>query len=217
MDFAKTRQIMVDSQIRVNDVTDPEIVSAFLTTPREAFVPKAEEAVAYAEYEIQTSDGRALWTPRDFGKMVKALDPEPSDIALVIAAGAGYETAILAKLVETVIALEDSDELVDEMSDRFGRLNIDRAVAVQGDLKAGLPDQGPFDIILVTGMVEEIPHAWFGQLAEGGRLGVPVPVGRDLGRGRVYTRAGETTSFRDVFDACPPVLPGFGKKASFVF
>lgn len=217
MDFAKMRRIMVDSQIRPNDVTDAEIVSAFLHTPREAFVSKADQPIAYAEYEIETSDGRALWTPRDLGKMLKALDPQPNDIALVIAAGAGYETALLAKIVETAIALEEDEQLVDEMSDRFARLGIDRAVAVQGNLHDGLADQGPFDAILVTGMVEQVPETWFSQLAEGGRLGLAVPVGRDLGRGRIYTRAGDTTSYRDVFDACPPELPGFRQKKSFAF
>lgn len=217
MDFAKMRQVMVDSQIRPNDVTDPEIVSAFLHTPREAFVPKPDQPVAYAEYEIPTSEGRALWTPRDLGKIIKALDPEPSDIALVIGAGAGYETALLARLVETVIALEDDETLVDEMTTRFGKLGIDRAVAVQGDLKEGLADQGPFDIILVPGLIEQAPETWFNQLAEGGRLGLAVPVGRDLGRGRVYTKSGNIVSYRDAFDACPPRLPGFEKKRSFVF
>ena len=217
MDFTKMRQIMVDSQIRPNDVTEPEIVSAFLRVPREAFVPKPEQSIAYAEYEIETSEGRALWTPRDFGKMISELEPEPSDIALVIGAGAGYETALLARLVETVIALEDDEALVDEMTTRFGSLGIDRAVAVQGDLKKGLPDQGPFDIILVCGMIEEAPEVWFNQLSEGGRLGVPVPVGRDLGRGRVYTKSGDIVSYRDAFDACPPRLPGFRKKPSFSF
>ena len=217
MDFMKMRQIMVDSQIRPDDVTEPEIVSAFLRVPREAFVPKSEQSIAYAEYEIETSDGRALWTPRDLGKMIAELEPEPSDIALVIGAGAGYETALLARLVETVIALEDDETLVDEMTTRFGSLGVDRAVAVHGDLKDGLPDQGPFDIILVCGMIEEAPETWFNQLAEGGRLGVPVPVGRDLGRGRIYTKSGEIVSYRDAFDACPPRLPGFQKKPSFTF
>ena len=217
MDFAKMRQIMVDSQIRPDDVTDPEIVSAFLHTPREAFVPKPEQPVAYSEYEIQTSDGRALWTPRDTAKMIKALDPQPNDFALVIGAGAGYETALLARLVETVIALEDDEALVDEMTQRFASLGVDRAVAVHGDLKKGLPDQGPFDIILVPGMIEEAPEAWFNQLAEGGRLGLAVPVGRDLGRARIFTHSGEITAYRDAFDACPPRMPGFEQKPSFTF
>ena len=217
MDFAKMRRIMVDSQIRPNDVTDPEIVSAFLHTPREAFVPKSEQSIAYAEYEIETSEGRALWTPRDIGKMIKSLEPEPSDIALVIGAGAGYETAILSRLCETVIALEESDELVDELTARFGTLGLDRAVAVQGDLREGLADQAPFDIILVCGLIEQAPETWFTQLAEGGRLGAAVPHGRDLGRARVWTKAGETVSYREVFDCCPPRLPGFEKPKSFVF
>ena len=217
MDFAKLRQIMVDTQIRPNDVTDPEIVSAFLHTPREAFVPKSEQPVAYAEYEIRTSDNRALWTPRDIGKMIKALDPEPSDIALIIGAGAGYETAMLSRLTETAIALEDDEDLVDELTARFGTLGMDRAVAVQGDLREGLADQGPFDIILVCGLIEQAPETWFNQLAEGGRLGAAVPVGRDLGRARIWKKAGDTVSYRDVFDCCPPRLPGFEKPKSFVF
>ena len=217
MDFAKMRRIMVDSQIRPNDVTDPEIVSAFLHTPREAFVPKSAQSSAYAEYEIETSEGRGLWTPRDIGKMIKALQPDPSDIALVIGAGSGYETAILSNLVETVIALEESDELVDELTSRFANLGLDRAVAVQGDLRDGLADQGPFDIILVCGLIEQAPETWFNQLADGGRLGAAVAAGRDLGRARIWTKAGETVSFREVFDCCPPRLPGFEKPKTFVF
>ncbi|RIJ29098.1 protein-L-isoaspartate O-methyltransferase family protein [Henriciella algicola] len=217
MDFAKMRRIMVDSQIRPNDVTDPEIVSAFLRTPREAFVPKSAQSIAYAECEIETSEGRSLWTPRDIGKMIKSLDPQPNDIALVIGAGAGYETAILSHLCETVIALEEDEDLVDELTAKLASLDYDRAVAVQGDLREGLADQAPFDIILVCGLIEQAPEAWFSQLAEGGRLGAPVVAGRDLGRARIWTKAGETVSYREVFDCCPPGLAGFEKPKSFVF
>jgi protein-L-isoaspartate(D-aspartate) O-methyltransferase len=217
MDFVKMRQVMVDTQIRPNDVTDPEIVSAFLHTPREAFVPRSEQSIAYAEYEIETSDDRALWTPRDISKMIKALEPDPSDIALVIGAGAGYETAILSRLCETVIALEEDETLVDELTARFGSLGIDRAVAVQGNLHEGLADQGPFDIILVCGLIEQAPEPWFNQLADGGRLGAAVPVGRDLARARIWRRSGDIVAHREVFDCCPPRLPGFEKPRSFVF
>lgn len=71
MDFDTAREIMVDSQIRPNDVTDPAIVSAFLRTPREMFVPNARKGVAYSELEIETSPGRSLWTPRDTAKLIK--------------------------------------------------------------------------------------------------------------------------------------------------
>ncbi len=217
MDFDKQRRIMVDSQVRVNDVTSQAIVSAFLSVPREVFVPKSLQASAYAEYEIPTSDDRAMWTPRDLGKMLRALDPQASDIALVVAAGAGYSSALIGKTVETVIALDTSEDLVEAMSERFAAIGMDHAIAVQGELADGLADQGPFDVIFIAGMVETVAPAWLDQLAEGGRLGVVVSAGRGLGRARIYTRAGDTVSYREAFECCPPVLPGFEAKTEFVF
>ncbi len=217
MDFAKLRRIMVDSQVRVNDVTLPEIVSAFMTIPRELFVPKAMQSSAYAEYEIETSEGRALWTPRDLGKMIRALEPQTEEVSLVIGAGAGYSAALLGHIMDAMIAIEDDEALVDAMADRFAKIGMDEAVAVQVDLSKGLPDQGPFDVILIDGMVEDVPQVWLEQLSEGGRLGVVVANGRGLGVARVYKRAGDSFGFREAFECCPPVLPGFEKKASFVF
>ena len=217
MDFAKQRQIMVDSQVRVNDVTSTAIVSAFSSIPREVFVPKSMLSSAYAEYEIETGENRAMWTPRDLGKMFRALEPEASDVSLVIAAGDGYSAALLGHMTEAVIALDDDEALVDSMTERFAAINMDEAVAVHGKIAKGLPDQGPFDVVLVAGMVEEVPQAWLDQLAEGGRLGVVVAEGRSLGKARIYKRAGDTFAYREAFECCPPVLPGFEKKTAFVF
>ncbi|MEL7110918.1 MAG: protein-L-isoaspartate O-methyltransferase [Pseudomonadota bacterium] len=217
MDFAQARKVMVDSQVRVNDVTSASVVSAFSNIPREIFVPKAMRACAYAELEMETSDNRAMWLPRDLGKLLVALEAMPSDVSLVIGAGAGYSSALLGHMTDAVIALEDDEALVDAMAERFAEIGMDEAVAVQGDLATGLPDQGPFDVILVAGMVEEVPQAWLDQLSEGGRLGVVVATGRGVGAARVYKRAGDTTSYREAFECCPPILPGFEAKKEFVF
>ena len=217
MDFDAQRQIMVDSQIRVNDVTVPALVSAFQTIPRELFVPKSKQSIAYSEVEIETGPERALWTVRDLGKLLHALNQKPEDVALVIGAGSGYGAAVIGHNADAVIALEDTEEAVSEMAGRFAEIGMDQAVAVEGVLAKGLADQGPFDLILIGGMVETVPDAWLDQLADGGRLGVVVQVGRSLGRARVYTKVGETTSYRDVFEAAPPVLPGFETAKSFVF
>ena len=208
---------MVDTQIRVNDVTDFEIVDAFLTVPRELFVPKTARGIAYSEIEIQTSPDRALWTPRDFAKLLKAAAPESDDAALLIGAGSGYEAGVVSYVVDTAIALEESEELVDKMTTRFSEAELDSAVAVQGTLRDGLPDQAPFDVIIVCGMVETLPDSWGQQLAEGGRLAVVVQVDRDLGKGRIYTKAGESLSYRDVFDCRPPKFPEFDKAREFEF
>lgn len=217
MDYAKLRRVMVDSQVRVNDVTSTEVVSAFSTVPREVFVPKAMRASAYAELEIETSETRAMWLPRDLGKILVAFEAEASDVSLVIGAGAGYSAALLGHMTDAVIALEDDEALVEAMSERFAAIGMDEAVAVQGDLAKGLPDQGPFEVIFVAGMVEEVPQAWLDQLADGGRLGVVVASGRGVGAARMYKRAGDTFSYREVFECCPPVLPGFETKPAFVF
>lgn len=217
MDYAKLRRVMVDSQVRVNDVTSTEVVSAFSTVPREVFVPKGMRASAYAELEIETADARAMWLPRDLGKMLRGLEAEASDVSLVIGAGDGYSAALLGHMTDAVIALEDDEALVDAMTERFAKIGMDEAVAVQGDLAKGLPDQGPFDVVLVAGMVEEVPQAWLDQLSDGGRLGVVVMTGRGLGCARIYKRAGDTFAYREAFECCPPVLPGFEKKTAFVF
>jgi len=134
MNFDAARQIMVDSQIRPNDVSGAAIVSAFLRTPREVFVPTSKKPVAYSETEIETSEGRSLWTPCDTAKLIKAAAVQPTDIALVIGAGSGYEVALLTHLAETVLALEESEDRVDEMIDRFTDLHIDGEVTVTGKL-----------------------------------------------------------------------------------
>lgn len=217
MNYDAARQIMVDSQIRPNDVSDAHLVSAFLKTPRELFVPKNRKSVAYSELEIETSEGRALWTPRDTAKLLKLSDPKSTDIVLVIGAGAGYEAALLSHLTETVIALEESEALVEAMSERFNQLNIDSVVAVEGKRADGLSDQGPFDIIYVCGMVEELSPAWTDQLSEGGRLAVVEDAGDGVGRGSIYTRAGDTVASRTAFDAMVPKWPEFDRRVAFEF
>lgn len=217
MDFAAARRIMVDSQIRPNDVTDPALVSALLNVAREAFVPASRKGVAYSELEIETSAGRALWTPRDFSKLLKVLEPDRDDIALVIGAGAGYETAILAKLVETVIGLEEDETVVEATMARLADQGADRAVIVQGALGTGLAKQGPYDVILVNGMVETVPEAWTVQLADKGRLGVVVQSGKGLGAARIYKRAGDTVSYRVAFEASPPKFTAFDAGKTFAF
>ncbi|MEO1554493.1 MAG: protein-L-isoaspartate O-methyltransferase [Pseudomonadota bacterium] len=217
MDFAQARKVMVDSQVRVNDVTQHEIVRAFSVIPREVFVPKGMRASAYAELEIETSETRAMWLPRDLGKILVGLEAQAADVSLVIGAGAGYSAALLGHMTDAVIALEDDESLVDAMAERFAEIGMDEAVAVQGDLSAGLAEQGPFDVVLVAGMVEEVPQTWLDQLSEGGRLGVVVATGRGVGAARIYHRAGDTFSYREAFECCPPILPGFEVKKAFVF
>ncbi len=217
MDFDLAREIMVDSQIRPNDVTDQRIVSAFLRTPREVFVPNARKSVAYSELEIETSPGRALWIARDTAKLIKMAEIRASDVVLVIGAGAGYEAALISHLADTVIALDETAQLVDAMSQRFAAVGVDRAAPVEGPLAKGLPEQAPFDVIYVAGMVETMPDAWAEQLREGGRMVAVVADEGGMGRGKVFTKAGNSVSAREGFDCCPPRFSAFDRKPTFSF
>jgi len=212
----QARRNMVDSQIRTNDVTRPDIVSAFLTVPREAFVAKSKEALAYSELEIPTSDDRALWIPRDFAKLVAAVDPRPGDEVLIIGCGAGYECAVMSQIAAMVIGLDDDEARVAATTERLTTLGYDHVACVSGDLKAGVASEAPFDIILINGMVEAVPQALLDQLGDGGRLGVVVGTGR-LGKGHVYSRAGEVVSRRPVFEATPPKFSAFDAPKAFTF
>ncbi|PWE17134.1 protein-L-isoaspartate O-methyltransferase [Marinicauda salina] len=215
-DFANARAAMVNSQVRVADVTDHRIQDAMSEIPRERFVPRSKAAQAYADAEVECAPGRVMLRPRDLAKLIQAVDVGPDELVLDIACGRGYSTAVLARLAETVVGLESEEALVKRASERLPDVGADNAVVVRGDLKAGVPDQGPFDVIFVGGAVEDVPDAWFDQLADGGRLAVIVREG-PVGKATVFTRSGSAIGDRVHFDAAPPVMPGFEREAGFVF
>src|SRR5262249_3139866 len=113
-DFAIARRNMVASQVRANDVTDLRIQEAMAEIPRELFVPRAVRTIAYASEALPMGNGRALMEPRSFAKLVHAARVQPGDVALVIGAGTGYGAAVLARLAETVVALEEDEALAKE-------------------------------------------------------------------------------------------------------
>ena len=215
-EFDQARKHMVDSQIRPSDVTDRRLIAAFLNTPRELFVPRSRRASASADSQVVTSDNRTLMRPRDMAKLIHAADIQPTDIVLDIANGRGYSTAILARMAETVVGVENDEDGLSRSSGLLSDIGADNAVVVEGDPKAGVPKQGPFDVIFVNGAVDAVPTAWFDQLAEGGRLVVIVRKG-PVGKATVFTKSSAGIGERVVFDANATVLPGFEAEAGFAF
>jgi protein-L-isoaspartate(D-aspartate) O-methyltransferase len=213
-DFAAARLNMVVSQVRTSDVTDPRIQRAMSEIPRELFVPETFRAVAYASEALPVGAGRALMEPRSLAKLLQASDVTDSDVVLVIGAGTGYGTAVLARLAEAVVALEEDQTLAAQASGNLSKLGVDNAAVVTGRLDQGRPDQGPFDVIFIDGGVEFVPKALFEQLKEGGRLAAIV-LERMVGKGRIFTRLGDNVSARTVFDGGAPLLPAFARVREF--
>ena len=214
-DFNAARETMLDSQIRTNDVTDRRIQAAFLNVARECFVPKSKMALAYGDTNIDIGGGRWMLRPRDLSKMIDAADIADTDVVLDIGCGRGYSVAVMAQIAETVIALEDTEEAVNRATKLLEQCDVTNAAVVQGALKAGAPEHGPFDVIFVNGAVSKVPQTWFDQLANNGRLVAALSEG-SICRVTVFTKSADRIGKNIAFDASMPILPGFEMQRTFV-
>ncbi len=217
VDFAAARLNMVESQLRTNKVTDLRLLGAFETVPRELFVPERLRGIAYIDEDVALGGGRFVMEPRVLARLLQAAQPGPEDVALDLGCASGYATAILSRLVATVVALEDDAALATAANRTLGELEIDNAVVVEGRLTEGYPKQAPYNVILLGGAVAEVPAAIADQLAEGGRLVTVVSAGHGLGRATLMRRDGGVISSRVLYDAALPLLPGFEAAPGFVF
>ena len=198
MDFAAARKVMVDSQVRVNDVTDRALQAALLAVPRERFLPQDRAWSAYAEIEPEIAGGRQLMLARDLSKLLMALDARAGETALALAAP--YAAAVLARLGLTVTA-QESDAAVLEVVG--GILAEEGVQAVVAPLNA--PSAGGYDIIICEGAVPGRPEAWLDVLNVGGRLAVVERTG-PVGKAVLYVRGEQGISRRELFNAAPPRL-----------
>ncbi len=215
-DFDRQRIAMVDSQIRPSDVTKYPIISAMLEIPLEEFVPDASRQIAYAGMDIHLSDRRVVLDRRVLAKMLNELNIRPDEFVLDIGCGMGYSSAIIARMAEGVVALEEDAGMAETAESNFARLSVDNAVSQVGPLAEGAPRHGPYDVITVQGGVEFIPDKIISQLKEGGKIG-SIFCKRQPGECRVGIRRGSVIAWRMVFNAEAPILPGYEQKKEFVF
>ena len=216
IDFAAAREAMVDRQVRTADVTLYPIIEAMLAVPREDFVPAALRPVAYLGEDVPIAPGRVLLDPRVFAKLLDGLNVGPSDLVLDVGCGYGYSTAVLARMAEAVVALEEDPALAAEAEALLAGHAVDNAVVQIGRLAAGDPGHGPFDAIIVEGGVETLPEALAGQLKAGGRVAAIFVEGAG-GQAKLGLRTGSGIVWRRLFDAAAPVLPGFETTKAFEF
>lgn len=217
VDLNKARQNMVDCQLRTNKITDPAVIDAFETVPREAFIDDSHKSIAYSDENLAIGAGRCLMEPMVLARMVQELAISSTDIVLDIGCGTGYSAAILSRLSATVVALESDEPLATRATSILAELAADNAVVVDGPLIEGYPKQGPYDVICIEGAVREIPKALTDQLAEGGRLAAVIDNGAGPGRVVLILKQGGIVSKRTIFDANIPSLPEFERSAGFVF
>jgi len=221
-DFAAARRMMVDSQVRTSDVTDPRIIAAMLELPRERFVPEDKADLAYLDLDIPVTPAsagqpaRRLLKPMVLAKMVQAAEVAGRDHVLDVGCATGYSSALLAHLAQSVVALEEDDALVRHARENLRAAGTENVTVVTGPLTQGWPAAAPYDAIFVNGATEIMPQALTRQLKEGGRL-VAVLGRAPPGQAMLYRRVGGEVSGWPIFDAAAPLLPGFTAPPAFVF
>ena len=213
-EFATRRMMMVDTQVRPSDVTKFPIIEAMLHIPREAYVPSDKRDAAYVGENVDLGNGRVVLDPRSFAKLLDALDLQPQDFVLDLGAGLGYSAAVIARMVETVIAVESDAAMAAEAERNLDAQGVHNAVVLSGNLAEGNAKHAPYDVITIEGGIEVLPDAIAAQLKEGGRIGAIFIEGA-LGTARIGVKANGRITWRNVFHAGAPVLAGFEKTLGF--
>lgn len=207
-DYAQRRVTMVDTQIRPSDVTKFPIIDAFLSVAREDFVPRAAREAAYMGDNIDIGGRRVILEPRTLAKMLDAVHVQPDELVLDIGFGFGYSSAVLSRLAEAVVAVDDISDRFEEVNAALSNHGADNVATIEGELHAGAPKHGPYDVIMIQGAVEQLPDALLAQVKDGGRIVCIFQEGR-LGVCRVGYRIDGKMAWRFAFNAGAPVLPGF--------
>ena len=212
---ATARFNMVESQIRTNKVVDPALLAALSRLPRQIFVPAELSGVAYVDKSLRIAPGRYLLEPLAMARLLQEATISPSDKVLVIGAGTGYSAAVVAGLAASVAAVESDAGLADAARSNLAALAVANAVVHTGPLEQGHAASGPYDVILIDGMIAELPKEIAGQLADQGRLvTIQAQEGR-TGAGMLYRKLGGSVSGRVLFDTVAPYLPGFEPRHAF--
>lgn len=189
-DFPRRRRAMVERQIRRRGITDPALLAAFAAVPREVFVPAELAEFAYDDGPLPIGADQTISQPYIVACMTDAAGVASGKRVLEVGAGSGYAAAVLSRIAGEVIAIERHESLAREAQDRITALGYDNCRIIAGDGLAGLPDEAPFDAILVAARGEKAPEALKLQLAIGGRLIIPVG-GEDVQQLRCVERTGE--------------------------
>jgi protein-L-isoaspartate(D-aspartate) O-methyltransferase len=189
-DFPALRAGMVERQLRRRQIEDERVLEALGRVPRELFVPTRMRRRAYADSALPIGEGQTISQPWIVAAICQALRLEGSERVLEVGSGSGYSTCVLALLAREVVGVELLAVLAAGARRAIGELGLGNAEVVVGDGSLGLPDRAPFDAIAVHATAPAEPRTLLGQLAEGGRLVVPISAG-DAAVLTVLRRAGD--------------------------
>ena len=219
MDLNQARFNMIEQQIRPWEVLDPNVQALLSTVRREDFVPLAHKALAFVDMEIPlgTATNQIMLAPRVQARLLQDLAVQPTDKALDIGTGSGFMAALLAHQAASVLSLEIDSALAAQAQANLQKAGVTNVVVRCADGSQGAAADGPFDVILLSGSVAEVPAVLLQQLSIGGRL-VAIVGDEPMMRTTLITRSGDNSwSTTEPWDCNAPRLSGFAEPSRFKF
>lgn len=217
MNFEQARYNMIEQQIRPWNVLDAEVLRLLSVVKREDFVPLAHKALAFVDMEIPLGHGQCMLAPRVEARLVQDAAVQKHEKVLEIGAGSGYVAALLAHRAQRVISLEIIPELAALARANLQKAGIHNAEVRQTDGALGALAEGPFDLIMLSGSVAEVPPALLAQIKVGGRL-LAIVGEEPIMRATLVTRTGQTEfQTSQPWDAVAPRLLNFAELSKFHF
>jgi len=217
MNLEQARFNMIEQQIRPWNVLDAAVLHLLSVVKREDFVPLAHKALAFADMEIPLGHGQVMLSPRIEARMLQDAAVQKHEKVLEIGAGSGYMAALLAHRAQRVISLEINSELAAMARTNLQKAGIHNAEVRQLDGAKETPEEGPFDVIVLSGSVSEVPQTLLANLKVGGRL-VGIVGNEPVMRCNVITRTGDAAfTTTQPWDTVEPRLLNFPEPSTFRF
>ncbi|MGN6154234.1 MAG: protein-L-isoaspartate(D-aspartate) O-methyltransferase [Sphingomicrobium sp.] len=173
-DYTAEREAMIERQIASRGIREPTILEAFRAVPREEFLSAEYADLAYGDHPLPIEAGQTISQPYIVALMIQAAEMKAGDNVLEVGAGSGYAAAVMSRIAGSVTAIERQPDLVKVAQERMRRLGFDNVRIVEGDGTRGWQAEAPYDAILAAASGSHVPQAWVEQLADGGRIVMPV-------------------------------------------
>lgn len=204
------RKNMVTNLLMPLRVKSPSLLDAFMTVPRELFVPEAQEHVAYTDRAIALHPNRTALEPSVLARMLEAIDVNPSDIILDIACGMGYSTALFSLLANKVFAVESISPLTSKAHTLTHKFHLDNCMVIHlEDMKNGYSDGAPYDVIFVNGALTHFPESLIAQLSPSGRIIAAIQENPHIQCVTLLKRNGTQLVGQKLFESHLPLLAEF--------
>ena len=216
MDTYLENKNMIDGQVKPLSNIETNILEALYNIDRKDYTPENFKDFSYSEKNIYLGNERYLLKPAITAKLLSALEVETLETVLIIGSATGYSAAIISKIAETVICIEEDQDLITFSESIASSSSMNNIVFINNKLSKGYIDQGPYSCILIEGGIEEVPNIILDQIAEGGKL-VTVIMQNDTGSAVKYIRKNNQIFSQFLFSIEAPSLKSFEKAKKFKF